>query len=275
MGSEALRLTGSVSSHVGYSRTNNEDNYLLQGRINEDSIPVLEIAPELRPTLGQWHCFAVFDGMGGGARGEIASWLAAVAFQRLTASGPLEQVDVDLLAETAFWDANRRILLREDPDMLGTTGTAIFTDGGRFRVYHLGDSRAYLFRMGGLYQLTEDHTLANVKIQAGIYAANDPQVRIDSHKLTQYIGGDPSMKALKPTASQWMPLLPGDRLLLCSDGLYDMCSDRDIRDCLTLCPEPVTASWKLVELALKNGGKDNVTCLVVGKQHSESSHGDP
>ena len=263
--SERITLNGGVSSHLGYRRGNNEDNFLMQGQINDNSVPVLELAMELRPTLYQWHCFAVFDGMGGGERGEIASWLAAEAFQQLSASGPLAQVDVDLLAETGFWDANRRIILREDPDMYGTTGTAVFTDGEWFRVYHLGDSRAYLFRMGALYQITEDQTLANVKIQAGIYAANDPQAVRDSHRLTQYIGCDPTMKAVKPLESRWMRLLRGDRLLLCSDGLYDMCSDREIRECMALCPEPVTASWKLVEMALKNGGVDNITCLVAGR----------
>ena len=175
MKKKTVLLEGSVSSHLGYHRPNNEDNFLLQGEINAESAPVLETAPPLSPWLGVWHCFAVFDGMGGGERGEVASWLAAKEFQRLSAGPELDAAGVDALAVGAFRAANRRILQERDKTMYGAAGVAVFTDGRRFRVYHLGDSRAYLCRFGALFRLTRDHSVAAVKIDIGYYAEDDPR----------------------------------------------------------------------------------------------------
>ncbi|MBR1658739.1 MAG: serine/threonine-protein phosphatase [Oscillospiraceae bacterium] len=262
---ETLRLEGSVSSHLGYKRRNNEDNFLLQGEMNAESAPVVETAPKLSPTLGGWHCFAVFDGMGGGERGEVASWLAAKEFQKLSADAGLGPGGVTGLARGAFRAANRRILQEQDRAMYGTTGTAVFTDGQRFRVFHMGDSRAYLYRFGALFQLTQDQTVAAMKIDIGYYSADDPRALRERHQLTEYIGCDPTLEELAPQESEWLQLLPGDRLLLCTDGLSELCSDTEIRETLRDFPDPIGASWKLTERALRAGGRDNVTCMVIGR----------
>ncbi|MBR1497314.1 MAG: serine/threonine-protein phosphatase [Oscillospiraceae bacterium] len=265
MRKEKIRLEGSVSSHLGYHRANNEDNFLLQGKINAESAPVMEIAPPLSPLLGNWHICGVFDGMGGGERGEVASWLAAREFQKLSAGAELGAAGVESLARRAFRAANRRILQERDRTMYGTTGTVLFTDGRRFRVFHIGDSRAYLYRFGALYQLTHDQTLAAMKIDIGYYTADDPRAAKERHQLTDYIGGDPTLEEIEPQESDWLLLIPGDRLLLCTDGLTEMCADDDIRLVLRDFPDPISASWKLTEAALRAGGRDNVTSLVLGR----------
>ena len=266
MEQNTIRLEGSVSSHLGYKRPNNEDNFLLQGEINAESAPVLELSPLLTPLLSTWHCFAVFDGMGGGERGEVASWLAASEFQKLSAEADLGPGGAQALARAGFRNANRRILRQHDESMYGTTGTVVFTDGARFRVFHLGDSRAYLYRLGALFQLTQDQTLAAMKIEAGYYTADDPRAAQEKHQLTQFIGCDPTLEAITPQETEWLTLFPGDRLLLCTDGLSGMCAEAEIRETLRDYPDPIAAAWKLTERALRAGGRDNVTSLVVGRR---------
>ena len=266
MEENSIHLEGSVSSHLGYKRTNNEDNFLLQGEINAESTAVLEISPVMEPLLGGWHCFAVFDGMGGGERGEVASWLAATEFQKLSAQPGLSPDGALALARSAFRNANRRIIRQQDRSMYGTTGTAVFTNGAKFRVFHLGDSRAYLYRLGALFQLTKDQTLAAMKIEIGLYEPDDPRALREKHQLTEYIGCDPTLEAITPQETEWLTLFPGDRLLLCTDGLSGMCSDAEIRETLRDYSDPIAAAWKLTERALRAGGRDNVTSLVVGRR---------
>lgn len=147
--------------------------------------------------------------------------------------------------------------------MYGTTGTIICTNGVKFKVFHLGDSRAYLFRNGELYQLTKDQTLAAMKVSLGFYEENDPLVEKEKHQLTEYIGCDQTLENLRPLESQWMDLLSGDKLLICSDGLYDMCSNAQIIEIMKNEEQPEKIAQKLLQRALENGGLDNITCLVL------------
>ena len=143
------RIAGAVSSHLGYVRPVNQDNFILQRQVNEESGPVLELSPDLTPELGDWYCFGVFDGMGGGEQGEVASWLAAKEFQSLSADRKLRRGEIDLLVRDTFRAANRAILEQHNDRMYGTTGTVVFTDANYFKIYHLGDSRCYLCGWGG------------------------------------------------------------------------------------------------------------------------------
>ena len=255
-------LEAALLSETGLRRPNNEDNFLLNQRMNETSGPSAEV-PECRLPESAWHCCAVFDGMGGGEYGEVAALLSARAFRDFPPEGRLTREDVERLARESFRRANRTVLEQNLEDMYGSTGTALYTDGRAFKVFHLGDSRAYLFRGGTLTRLTKDQTLAAMKAENGIYAPGDPLYEQEKSLLLEYIGCDESLKALKPLETPWADILPGDAILLCSDGLYDMCRDAEIAEILRDAATPWDAVRHLTDAAKHNGGEDNITCLAI------------
>lgn len=263
-----FRFDGCVMSDVGLMRPNNEDNYVLDGYIN--------IAPNAAPrhmaalTAGAadpgWHIAGVFDGIGGGENGELAAHTAAEIFSQawLTVDAQLQKDDMDLLIRQCFLRANNQIVcIRKSHKSCGTTGTVLCTNGSAFKLYHLGDSRAYLFRDGELFQLTRDQTLAQLKIDTGIYTASAPQARAEQHILTEFIGRDQTMENMHPVESQWISIQENDRLLLCSDGLYEMCGNPQIASILASTPSAKEAAEKLTDAAILCGGTDNITCLVI------------
>lgn len=254
----------SVSSDVGRLRPNNEDNYILDRYMNEHSQSSSQASLSLRDAGGYWHFAAVFDGMGGGELGEAASAAAARIFRDTAArlSPEASRQQVDLAIRGAFQEANNAVIaLRQACNVLGTTGTVCCMNGREFKLYHLGDSRAYLFREEQLFQLTKDQTLAQMKLDTGLFGGA-PLPEADRHALTDYIGRDRTQENLCPVESQWIPLEPGDRLLLCSDGLYDMCPDIQIQQLLQRHPDPQALTRALTEAALTGGGRDNVTCIA-------------
>jgi protein phosphatase len=133
----------------------------------------------------------------------------------------------------------------------------MYTLGWDAILAHVGDSRAYLFRQGELRCLTHDHTLAEQLMRMGLPAADTVRFR---SVLTNAFGcGNESVTI----ESDHLLLEPGDRLMLCSDGLYDMVSDAAIATALAEQPNPQAAAERLRDLALDGGGRDNVTVLVV------------
>ena len=137
------------------------------------------------------------------------------------------------------------------------------TNGAEFKIYHLGDSRAYLVHEDELIQITKDQTLAQMKMEVGMYREDDPSVEADKHKLTEYIGRDWTKENLKPVESRWLSVRRNDRILLCSDGLYDMCADDVISGILRKNTSVAEIASELVNTAKANGGEDNITCVVI------------
>lgn len=255
-----------VVSDVGRLRPNNEDNFLLGSFINESCAPQSAMTLDTPRTPSGWLLAGVFDGMGGGEKGELAALTSAQIF-RDTLCRMTEDLDgngVDGLLRLAFQRSNNRIVgMQGQWGMYGTTGTLACIRGNLLKIYHLGDSRAYLFRSGTLYPLTRDHTLAQLKIDAGIFQAGDPALMADRNKLTEYIGMDETGENLYPEESPWMEIFPGDSLLLCTDGLYDMVDAEEIGNILATCPEKAHIPGTLVTRALEQGGRDNVTCIFL------------
>lgn len=255
-------FSGWIVSDVGRLRENNEDNFLLGPHYNTDSRDRVDGCY----SAGRgWTLAGVFDGMGGGEAGELASRAAAEACLELFSALPPGAGDklVEQTLRRAYLEANNRIqALHDQYQVFGTTGTVLCTDGRRFKLFHLGDSRAYLFREGQLQMLTKDQTLAQMKLEMGLYDENDPQAQAEKHKLTEFIGRDWTRENLKPTETAWTPIRPGDMLLLCSDGLYDMCADPEIAAVLAGEGAPGDKARTLVELANAAGGCDNITCLI-------------
>ncbi|HVM07690.1 MAG TPA: PP2C family serine/threonine-protein phosphatase [Acidimicrobiales bacterium] len=206
--------------------------------------------------------FAVADGMGGYAGGEVASSTAIEVLRKVFGDDPTAEG-----LEDAVLQAGRAVQQRSqsDPDLrqMGTTLSAVALvdspDGEVFAVAHIGDSRIYLLRDGELSQLTDDHTVPEDLKRAGQLSEEEAAVDPRRHIITRVLGPSgehaPDMQTLVPYA--------GDRLLLCSDGLTDELSDDQIASILRSVADPDETARRLVEQANQHGGRDNVTVVVV------------
>lgn len=252
-GTNRLLLHGGAATDTGQVRELNQDSYLML------------------PDLG---LYVVADGMGGAQGGEVASQLAVEAV-RDTYRDP----STDALLETIA-EANRRIHeAAESPSLsgMGTTAVALALvpeepdpdagpgqDVGRVGTQHLlvinvGDSRAYLFRDGGLTQLTEDHSMVAELVRDGHITPEEAQVHPQRNIVTRVLGVYPEV-----TPDLWpVDAIRGDRYLLCSDGLFNEVRDDQITAALRRLNDPTEAASELVRLANEAGGHDNITVLVV------------
>ena len=250
-----------VSTHPGRTRDQNEDNFVVNKtvRIGTKSEEHLRGSNIREPLV----C-GVFDGMGGEAYGEqcsaIAAECSAVIYKTLKKNPQHPAALVDRFAN----EANERIvgMIAEARAQRGgsTFVMAVFIDG-RVYAYSLGDSRMYLYSRGTLRQITSDHTLAMKKYRANIYTLEEANASPDSHKLTDFIGVDQEHRGVNPEQYPPFVLGPDEKLLLCSDGLYDMCGHDEILS--VMMNDSDTVSLDLVDRAVENGGVDNVTCIVI------------
>ncbi len=212
---------------------------------------------------GPW-LLAVCDGVGGAARGDIASGTAIAELRRLdeppAPTGP-DHVDVIDRVEEALHEAHVSIggQVDLDPALSGTstTATVALFDGHRLAIGHVGDSRAYLLRDGELSQLTNDHTFVQSLIDEGRITEAEARVHPHRNLILKAVDGlhdvDPDLFALE--------LNPGDRLFLCSDGACGVLEDDRIRDLLG-DGTPEFTSIEIVRASLDAGSSDNVTCVV-------------
>jgi protein phosphatase len=202
---------------------------------------------------------ALADGMGGHAAGEVASSLV------ISALAPLDEDDPgdDLLAELrdATFQGNAAITrhVAEAPDLegMGTTLTAILFAGSRLGMVHVGDSRCYQLRGGEFTQITKDDTFVQSLIDEGRITEEEAHTHPQRSLLLRAITGqevEPSLTIREARA--------GDRYLLCSDGLSGPVSDETLADTLREYRDPRECADRLIELALRGGGPDNITCIV-------------
>jgi protein phosphatase len=234
-----LALHYALRSDVGLLREGNEDSAYAGPRL-----------------------LAIADGMGGHAAGEVASAVAISAIAPLDRQNLIN--DDDMLNALADAVASARTTLHDmsisDPAVegMGTTLTAMLWAGARVAVCHIGDSRAYLLRDGDLYQITRDHTLIQSLVDEGrlspAAAANHPQRSLIMRALQGSTDADPDLAM--------HDALRGDRYLLCSDGLTDVVGDEAVHQILSTVPDAEDAVSQLITLAIRNGGPDNITCIV-------------
>jgi len=202
---------------------------------------------------------AVADGMGGMAGGDVASRIAIEAIAPLDAA-----VDDDQAVEAlhkALEMANGRIAdaAAEDPALqgMGTTLTAVLFTGSQAALAHVGDSRAYLLRDGELRQLTKDDTYVQLLVDQGVIQPEEAGSHPRRAVVTQALQGEP----VNP-AYVLVPPRAGDRWLLCSDGLTTVVSAGTIAAAMTEATEPEECAQRLLDLALRGGGPDNITVIV-------------
>lgn len=230
-----LVLRYAARSDRGLVRANNEDSVYAGARL-----------------------LALADGMGGHAAGEVASQLVIAALAHLDDDEP----GGDLLAklDNAVRSGNAAIAaqVEAEPELegMGTTLTAILFAGDRIGMVHIGDSRGYLLRDGELTQITKDDTFVQTLVDEGRItreeAHSHPQRSLIMRALTGH--------EVEPTLTM-REARAGDRYLLCSDGLSDPVSDETILEALQI-PDVAEAAYRLIELALRGGGPDNVTVVV-------------
>ena len=278
--SSLVKVDFAAKSDIGKVRHNNEDSYLIfrTARFWEKiatSLPEDALPNRFEETA---YVLAVADGMGGMAAGEVASAMALrtgvhLILQSVKWAHKLDhpnERDRELhegmeRARKYFNDINLKVNREatNNPKLsgMGTTLTAAFTFGTDLLVTHIGDSRAYLLHNGSLEQLTTDHTVAQTLVDQGQISKKEAAQHHSRHVLTKSIGGEPD--ELEPHFAQ-RKLSNGDWLLLCSDGLTDHVEDDLITRILLENSTAKGAVNKLVDRALKNGGRDNVT-VVLGK----------
>jgi PPM family protein phosphatase len=228
---------------------------------NQDALAILN-------DCGVW---IVADGMGGHPAGDIAAQTAvAVAEQRAQERVAWLRTHPNAAAEfmtDLVMSANRRIhdLMQAKPYLkgMGTTFVALAITPASMpvaHIAHLGDSRAYLYRMGQLKQLTRDHTLVEKWVQRGQIDAATALTHPERHILTKGLGIEVDMKPELTST----PVTPHDLIMLCSDGLTKMLEDAAIASILSRAEgDPHRACHDLIEQALSRGGEDNVTVIVV------------
>jgi serine/threonine protein phosphatase PrpC len=249
----AMRILAFGKTDPGKRRTNNEDAYLCADGIG---------------------FYAVADGIGGNAGGEVASRIAVDALaealpdllrtkDHCAASSALRTRDEeDCLLRQAVTIVNNGIRLagRENPDLsgMGTTLTMLLFRNDFAYTAHIGDSRAYLLRSGELTQLTADHSFVAEQVRAGVMTAEQARISTYRHVITRALGTDDEVQA---DIAQHR-VQKNDRFLLCTDGLTEMVDDGLIR---RLLPDgsPETVVQKLVAAAIDGGGVDNITVVVV------------
>jgi PPM family protein phosphatase len=219
--------------------------------------------------------FVIADGMGGARAGEIAAGLAAAAFEEAAS----ETRDETAL-ESVIADANRRIWERSlaDPATagMGTTITVALVDepGGRITFGHVGDSRAYRVRDGEIEQVTTDHSLVAELVQSGVLTPEEAERHPQRSAITRAVGTEAAVEADIFTIEAEVD----DLFLLCSDGLSDMLTDREMASAIaTAGADPEVAANALVKAANARGGEDNVTVvlfeMVAGEAEEAGSAG--
>jgi protein phosphatase len=220
---------------IGRVRTHNEDSVLAQ------------------PPL-----FVVADGLGGHEAGEVAS---SIAVETLRDHAP-RRPDAKALAR-AVKAANREVIrsAREGfgKQGMGTTMTAAIVEGTRIVIAHVGDSRAYLFHEGSLVRVSEDHSMVADMIRRGQLTEAESRYHPNRSVITRALGTDPNMLA----DTYELDASPGDRLLLCSDGLTGMLEDGLICEILEQYRSPDAAARMLIDSANDAGGHDNISVVIV------------
>ncbi len=202
---------------------------------------------------------ALADGMGGHAAGEVASSLVISALAPLDDDDPGDDLLAELRDATVEGNAAITRHVADAPDLegMGTTLTAILFAGSRLGLVHVGDSRAYQLRGGEFSQITKDDTFVQSLIDEGRITEEEAHTHPQRSLLLRAITGqdvDPSLTIREAR--------PGDRYLLCSDGLSGVVSDETLADTLAGYRDPRECADRMIELALRSGGPDNITCIV-------------
>jgi serine/threonine protein phosphatase PrpC len=251
-----MKLAYQALTDVGRRRKGNEDNLIVN--------------PEQR-------LFVVADGMGGHAAGEVASKVAVDAINEfICLTGGDEEITWPFgLDEAISYDGNRlktalrfangKVLdaarSRPEYENMATTVAAVLIDGSTANLAHVGDSRIYLWRGGELSLRTSDHSWVNEQLQIGVLSADQARSHPLRNVVTRALGGRADLQV----DVQALPMLAGDVLLICSDGLTTMVADADVAAVMAAAAGDIEkVARDLVAEANERGGEDNITVVLIG-----------
>ena len=237
-----MKLSWGAASHVGMVRQQNEDAYVAESNV-----------------------FAVADGMGGHNAGEVASALAVDGLRRAAAAGFSAAEGLVAAINTTNATIHEASGGLSEQRGMGTTLTALVplpaTDGEPQRVVvaNVGDSRIYLWRGDELKQVSADHSYVQELLSEGLITAEEARIHPRRNIVTRALGIEGDVNA----DSLVLPMVVGDRYVLCSDGLVDEVDDEEIATILRTSINPQVAADHLVRVANEHGGRDNTTVVVV------------
>ncbi|MFF3542679.1 PP2C family protein-serine/threonine phosphatase [Streptomyces platensis] len=233
----SLSLRFAAGSHKGMIREGNEDSGYAGPRL-----------------------LAIADGMGGQAAGEVASSEVISTLVQLDDDVPGSDLLTSLGTAVTRANDQLRVMVEEDPQLegMGTTLTALLWTGQRLGLVHVGDSRAYLLRDGVLTQITQDHTWVQRLVDEGRITEEEATTHPQRSLLMRALG---SGDHVEPDLSI-REVRAGDRYLICSDGLSGVVSHQTLEETLASYHGPQETVQELIQLALRGGGPDNITCIV-------------
>jgi serine/threonine protein phosphatase PrpC len=259
-GHSSLHVTAAGQTHLG------------RRPLNEDAWSMAQGADHAHLWAERGRLYAVADGMGGHAAGEVASKLAIETLGREYYAGDDLSLPPTLRLQRAILAANQEVYeqsaLQESQAGMGTTIVAAVVREDWLTIANVGDSRAYLVRGGEAQQLTRDHSWVAEQVASGTLSQEEAENHAYRHVVTRCLGHRPNVQVdLFEHA-----LEPGDAILLCSDGLNNQVSDADIAHILSEHP-PAEAANRLVTLAYESGGADNITAIVLQVSEPNGSLG--
>ena len=243
------RVLSVASSHIGRVRASNQDS-----------------------GYAGTHLFLVADGMGGHAGGDVASSLATQTVTAI-ADERFETIEIarERLVDAVMTSASELVAaVREHPDLtgMGTTVSALLRHNNQVVIAHIGDSRVYRFRDGVLEQITTDHTFVQKLVETGRITAEEALVHPRRNVLMRVLG---DFEGSVEIDSAIVDTKPGDRWLLCSDGLCGFVPEQAIAAVLAREPDAAKAAERLIALTLERGAPDNVTVVIAGVNETNMS----
>ncbi len=234
---------------TGLVRPLNEDSFLIHGFEN-----------------GTPYGFCILaDGMGGHNAGEVASAMATEIIANELSNSDINATQDDIVANiTASLDyANNEIYTKSVSNSanagMGTTAVVIYLNGTTAYIANIGDSRAYLVENSGITQLTTDHSVVQKLVESGSITPEEARNHPEKNIITKALGTEPT----EDYDIYEFSVREGDKILLCSDGLSDMIDDTQINDILNSYPCPDEAASALIAAAKENGGRDNITVVLI------------
>ena len=243
-----MTLLSAAGSHVGKVRSNNQDS----GYAGE-------------------HLFVVADGMGGHAGGDVASALAIQSIAHIDRAFE-NASDAAQALRSALLEANQELAetVFEHPELagMGTTVSGLVRVGDRLALAHIGDSRVYRWRDGELTQVTKDHTFVQRLVDSGRITAEEAAVHPRRSVLMRVLG---DVDLTPEIDIEVLDARPGDRWVLCSDGLSGYVTEQRVGELLDEHPDAAAAVEALIDESLDHGAPDNVTVVIVGIDDSGSS----
>lgn len=264
-----LKIDAAVYCHIG-GRKNNEDNFYFNGLYMERE--QMNRGAAFRKTYsGTEQMYAVCDGMGGAEFGEEASLCTAKALKKYQnkCSQPDHSENLKAMIDETSRQVDEISLSRNMPSgASGSTIAMLMFNGDRVRTVHVGDSRIYRLRNGELKRITKDHSEVQRLIDAGQITPEMAWMHPRKNVITRHLGMPTHGRVLEPTISERMEIQPGDRYLICSDGLNDVVHDSNIEKLLLSVGKVDDVASTLVHTALDEADKlrlesDNITVIVL------------